>query len=547
MRRFVIFLLSLAVFGGSAASQAQTDAEVPGPSLALFNQPFYSCVRNFYVATTGKNSNDGSAASPWLTIQRADTSSRTGGDCINVAPGTYQARVLIQHGGNAPTATGHVVYRCEVMNACHILAPGGGSLWGFALNGNFVVVDGFELDGNDALQTDGIADVCLVSSDPASGRGSSATQAGGSSHHLWAINNIIHHCNLAGIGWQNKEWYYAIHNTVYHNAFTSGFQGSGIGYVVVQCIEANVPNCYASGISGAPASDYSYAPSGNDLTFNPPAGYFPFHNVIAWNVVFNNRLKYTNPVGCKNHTDGNGIILDTFFDGVSNTFAYPFQTLVMGNIAYYNGGRGIQVFRSSNITVANNTVFNNGIDTCLQQAAFIIGDLSQNGGTNNTWINNLALSVQGAYGNNCSLNAGNSTIADENNTYQNNILSVNPANPKMPSHRPCLYDADVKAFSCSNNKCGVDPSFANVTAGVASQASSNQPPRETSIPRNRNFAITTSSPAFDYGQTKTFLPSQLSDAGACSHTLTSCPALSSASPARLETDEGTRPASARNR
>jgi len=507
----------------ATASSAPSSTEVPGPSLALFNQPFYTCVRNFYVATTGSDSNDGSAGSPWLTIQKADTSARTGGDCINVAPGTYQARVVIEHGGNVPTATGYVVYRCQVMDACHVLAPGSGSLWAFGFNGNFVVVDGFELDGNNALQADGVAGVCFVSSDPAFGRGVSATQAGGSSHHLWAINNIIHHCNLAGIGLQNKEWYYAIHNTVYHNAFTSGFQGSGIGYVSVQCIEANVANCYTSGISGTPASDYSYVPSGNDLTFNPPAGYAPFHNVVAWNVVYNNRINYNSSVACQNHTDGNGIILDTFLDGFSNTLVYPFQTLAMGNISYYNGGRGIEVFRSSNITVANNTVFNNGTDTCLQQTAFVVGDLSQNGGTNNIWVNNVALSVQGAFGNNCSLNAGNSTIADANNTYLNNVFGVNPANPQMSSGRACLFDSDVTAFSCSNNKCGVDPLFANATAGVAAQTSNNQPPGGTWVPGNSNFAITASSPALNYIQTEPFLPAQLSDAGACSHTLISCP------------------------
>src|SRR5712671_2729412 len=137
------------------------NVESPGPSQTLFDHPWYTCVRNFYVSTTG---NDGAAGtSPgaaWLTIQNADTSSRTGGDCINVAPGTYNAGVLIQHGGSAPTASGYVVYRCQVLDACHVLATGGGFLWGFAFNGAFVVVDGFELDGNNALLADGIADKC---------------------------------------------------------------------------------------------------------------------------------------------------------------------------------------------------------------------------------------------------------------------------------------------------------------------------------------------------------------------------------------------------
>src|SRR6266481_1001651 len=68
----------------SPTGTPSSDAEVPGPSQALFNGPFYTCVRNFYVATTGNDTHDGSADSPWRTIQNADKTSRTGGDCINV-------------------------------------------------------------------------------------------------------------------------------------------------------------------------------------------------------------------------------------------------------------------------------------------------------------------------------------------------------------------------------------------------------------------------------------------------------------------------------
>jgi parallel beta-helix repeat protein len=526
MRRFLIFLLPFAALAVSLAasvvSSAQTGAEPPGPSQALFNQPFYTCARNFYVATTGNDSNPGSASQPWQTIQNADTPSRTGGDCINVAPGTYEANVLIQNGGTGPTATGYVVYRCQILDACHILAPGGGRLWGFANAGNFVVVDGFELDGNNSLQTDGIADACIATDDPTYGEGGSPTQAGASAHHIWVLNNIVHHCNEAGVELSGKEWYYTIHNTVYHNSFTSGYQGSGIGYVVVQCIEAGGTHCYTSGISGVPASDYSYVPAGNDLVFNPPAGYAPFHNVVAWNVVYNNRINYNSPnVACNQHTDGNGIIMDTFFDNFSNTLSYPYQTLVMDNISYYNGGRGIHAFDSSNVTVANNTVFNNITDTCLANAASVVGDLSQQGGADNVWINNVSLTVQNYVGNTCSLLAGNGPITtDLNNTYINNVLSINPAAPNAG----CLYNNDISYFSCSSNNCGVNPSFVNATAGVAA-GSTNEPVGGTWIPGLSNFAITTSSAAYNYGQAEPYLSAQASDAGACYHTLTSCPAI----------------------
>jgi parallel beta-helix repeat protein len=505
----------------STSGNPPTGVEAPGPSQALFNNPFYTCLRNFYVATNGNDANDGTTPStPWATIQHADTSARTGGDCINVAPGTYQQSVLIHHGGIAPTSTGYVVYRCQTMNACHILAPGGGHLWGFANAGNFVVVDGFELDGNNSLQTDGVADTCIGTDDATYGRGNSSYQAGASSHHLWVLNNIIHHCNLSGVTFNNKEWFYTIHNTVYHNSWTSGYQGSGIGYVVVQCIEASGTNCYTSGIAGTPSSGYDYTPSGNDVVFNPPAGYYPFHNVVAWNVVYNNRLNYNNPVGCANHTDGNGIIMDTFLDGFSNTLTYPYQTLVMNNVSYFNGGRGIHVFASSTVTVANNTAFNNNTDTCLAVAAYVNGDLSQQGGANNVWINNASKSVANLRNNTCALLAGNGRgVTDTNNSYNNNVLSTTRPTKGNP---PCVFDNDVTYFACSSNKCNTDPGFVNATAGVAA-GNNGAPIGGTWIPGNSNFAITTTSPAYSYAKPEAYLPSQNTDAGACSHALTTCP------------------------
>jgi parallel beta-helix repeat protein len=520
MLRFQIFLPSLVVLLVALVSSGQSQ-EVAGPSQTLFSSPWYTCLNNYYVSTAGSDSNPGTASQPWLTIQNADTAARKGGDCVNVEPGTYEANVVIQHGGPGPTAIGYVVYRCQVLDACHILAPGGGHLWGFELNGNFVVVDGFELDGNNALQTDGIADACIGTDDPTYGEGSSPTQAGASSHHIWILNNIIHHCNESGVQLNNKEWFYVIHNVVYHNSYQSGYQGSGISLAGIQCIEVGGMNCYTSGIGGTPSSDYSYAPSGNDLVFSPPAGYFPFHNVTAWNAVYDNRINYNNSVGCSAHTDGNGIIMDTFLDGFSNTLTYLYQTLVMDNISYYNGGRGVHVFASSNVTVANNTVFNNITDTCLADAASVVGDLSQQGGANNVWENNVSLTVQNYVGNTCALLAGNAGgVTDLNNTYTNNVLSINPTTFSAG----CLYNNDVSYFSCSSNKCGVNPSFVNATAGVAA-GSNNQPAGGTWIPGLSNFAITTSSPAYNYGLTEPYLSAQASDAGACYHTLTSCPAI----------------------
>jgi parallel beta-helix repeat protein len=468
-------------------SSSGQSTSAPGPSAALYAAPFYSCLRNFYVATNGNDSNPGTQASPWLTIQHADSSSRQAGDCINVAAGIYQEDVLIQHGGSAPTPTGYVAYRCQTLDGCHVLAPGSGHLWGFEGGGNFVVVDGFEVDGNNALVPNGVADACFGSDGDTYGTGKS-------SHHLWILNNIIHDCNLAGIDFNNKEWYYILQNTVYHNSWTSGYQGSGIGLVVVQCIEAGNGLC-ASGSTYAGGTG-TYTPSGMDLTYLPP-----FHIVISGNNVYDNMIAANNPVACGAHTDGNGIIMDTFLDETTLSLVFPYRSLVSYNVSYANGGRGIHVFRTSNVTVANNTVYGNGTDPCL--SAYYLGDLSQAGGANNVWMNNISQSVLTPVNPACSYCGGRNApfvagdaagIIDLNNTYTDNVT--------YGGDGVQLFNNDVNYFSCSNNGCNVNPLFISVTSP--------------------NFALQPSSPAMNYSATLSSIPELSSDAGACPTSLTTC-------------------------
>ena len=478
-----------------------------GPNAASFNAPFYSCVRNFYVSTTGSDSNAGTQASPWLTIQQADSSARMPGDCVNVAAGTYNANVVIQHGGNAPTPTGYVVYRCATLDKCHVLAPGQGSLWLIQTPANFSVVDGFEIDGNGttAGAPDGLADMCIGSSWSANRW--YAAPNNDAVHHVWVMNNIVHHCNLTGISFSNKEWIYAIHNTVYHNSWTSGYEGSGIGMVVFRCIEQGNSACASS--TTAATGTGTYVPSSMDLTVAAP-----FHNVFSYNVVYDNSEAHDG-LPCGSHTDGNGIILDTFLDQATNTIAYPYQTLVSGNVSYGNGGRGIHVFRTSNVTVANNTVYGNGQDTCIN--GYYLGDLSQNGGSNNVWINNIAQSVMTAANPTCGgtipggvngktsfcghrnvpLVAGNAAgfTPDTNNTYSNNVL--------YGGDGVQLFDNDAGYFSCTKNKCNTNPNFVS--------------------PLVANFALLSTSPAIGYALSQAYLSPAPLDAGACPKAFSACP------------------------
>lgn len=263
--RVLVWLLLLA---------ASALAEQPGPDPEAFATQTYGagiglvyvCSQSYFVdGTTGNDSNPGSMAQPWKTIQHADAISRAPGDCINVAPGTYvwTAPFNQTQGGNAATPTGYVTYRCEVLDQCFISyqGPGGAGTWVWETVIPYMIIDGFDIDGGETFNYGGLADVCLVGS-------LLDTHAVG--HHIWILNNVVHGCGLGGIDEQDSEYYFILHNTVTNSAWTSQFQGSGMCFCSLRAL-------------GDPLNPYPpYTPTQYDEAFAP------FHNMMNWNFVYNN-------------------------------------------------------------------------------------------------------------------------------------------------------------------------------------------------------------------------------------------------------------------
>jgi hypothetical protein len=486
----------------SDSSKTGPSVEVPGPSAALYAAPYYTCQRNFYVAPTGLDSNDGSQGSPWLTIQNADSSSRTGGDCINVAPGTYAAGATVTHGGSTASATGYVAYRCQTLDGCVITESDHGFAIAQATSAaqsnvtNYVIFDGFEL---------------AASSPVTYGQGIEVSASGANSaglfesHHVWVINCKIHGYGQSGMQMNDGEYLYAIHNIVYGNArVTCDAQGSGISFVEAKAIPG------------------SYAPTADD-TNNPAMGLlgpnFPFHNVVSWNVTYDNALTGCGSASNAYDTDGNGIIMDTFNGAGEENVAYPSQTLVAFNVSYDNGGGGVHVFRSEYVTVANNTCYDNYLDPYNNGSARACIDST--GSYGDTFLNNIAVAIPAstsmcaysvapyAMWNNAYIGSppSSSSTAD---VFGNNIGKLDGTSCQAEE---LVSNGD--SFSCSQNKCSTDPSWVNV--GATSTGS------ETTPPVGSNFALQAGSPAIGYGQTPSYLSPQAVDVGACSHSLTTCP------------------------
>src|SRR5450631_1213453 len=194
--------------GSQRYPRRNTSVELPGPSPSLFANPFYTCVNNYYVATTGDDSNPGTQASPWLTLQHADAVGRVAGDCVNVAPGSYAAGVQPTHGGNLASPTGYVVYRCQTLDGCKITASGGNADPAFNISStgsgpNYLVLDGFEVAAG-SMTLYGVGVELYFPN--------GADTGGTTSHHIWIINDIIHGYGQAGVGTGGGDYNYFLHN-----------------------------------------------------------------------------------------------------------------------------------------------------------------------------------------------------------------------------------------------------------------------------------------------------------------------------------------------
>jgi hypothetical protein len=480
----------------SAPVQTSPSVQKPGPSADLFANPYYTCVNNYYVSTSGNDFNNGSPGAPWLTLQHADSTPRAPGDCINVAPGTYNG-VTLSKGGNAATSTGYLVYRCQTLDGCTIngnAGPnrnGGFSLsYGASAIANYVVIDGFNIVAANGGPYGWGVDASGLSSTPPS------------SHHIWILNNIIHGFSQSGVQMATSEYFYTLHNTIYDNAgSTCDAQGSGISYFTPYTL----PN---------------YTPTADDQTNpNPLIGSFErgdgtfFHNVVEWNVAYNNALTQCGTVSNPGNTDGNGIIMDTF-----QKYNYSNPTLVAFNVTYNNGGAGVHIFGSQYVTVANNSCYNNYIDPA-DKATWrgCIDSLDSFGGT---YINNIAVAIPATVSN-CQVGVApytmwSSAVLDAASqppydTWSNNITDVigTGCNGEV---------AIVKgnaSYGATVNKISTNPMWFDV--GNTSFGT------ETTQPVGRNFALQPGSPAIGYGLTERYLPVQSVDVGACSSTLAMCP------------------------
>ncbi|MDB5361057.1 MAG: Hemolysin-type calcium-binding region [Rhodospirillales bacterium] len=307
----------------------------------------YTCLRNWYVAQNGSDRSGGTSSStPWQTLQHAnDSGLLRPGDCVNVANGTYPVRntIYLNRGGSANSPNGYVVYRSASRHGAKIKAVAAGMQDVVAAQANYLILDGFEVDGGNL----GLTNTPFTYGSGIAGYG----------HHFQVLNNVVHDCGGEGIGATYKDWYWIIGNTTYNNAHFNGGHMSGISIYEPRAV--------------------SFTPTSADASAT-------YHIIIKDNVSHDNEEAHV--AGA--HTDGNGIILDDFRNTQSGAAAYPYRSLVQGNTTYANGARGVHLFHTDHVTVEGNVAYGNNLDLAI--AGTWRGELSNAFSSNNSWTNNQA-------------------------------------------------------------------------------------------------------------------------------------------------------------
>ncbi|PYU91727.1 MAG: hypothetical protein DMG25_13865, partial [Acidobacteria bacterium] len=222
---------------------------------------------DYYVSTTGSDSNDGSAAHPWATIAHA--ASVVGpGSTVHVAPGTYRGQFNTSASG---TSSAYITYVSDTKWGAKI-AGGSSSTW--SNYGAYVTIQGFDVTGPtgccNAIYTAGNATQIIGNNvhSVQNSNGCSSTGGGGivvDSTNAQVIGNYAHDngpypaaCNyIHGIyianssnagsnahvynnisfrnsGWGIQLWHSAtneiiVNNTIFNNATGGIVVGAGSG------------------------------------------------------------------------------------------------------------------------------------------------------------------------------------------------------------------------------------------------------------------------------------------------------------------------------
>jgi Right handed beta helix region len=274
-------------------------------------------IYNLYVSPTGSDSNAGTAAKPFKTIQRAANMAKPS-TTVHVAPGTYRENIATKVSG---TSTARIRFVSDTKWGAKIIGSGTEGMW--TNNANYIDIVGFDISGPGRL---GILNW-----------GSYTLVQGNHVHNLTISGGCT---GSGGAGIMNANY--------------TGSDGDIIGNVVH---DIGVPGkCNA--VQGIYHTNLRGHISNNIVYRSSAWGIHLWH--AADKVVVANNTSFANGAGSM----GGGIVMGV---GDSPGGKILTNTLVINNIVYKNPASGIaqycysgQSCIGSGNVVANNLVYGNG-------------------------------------------------------------------------------------------------------------------------------------------------------------------------------------------
>ena len=289
----------------------------------------------YYVSAAGSDVAAGTSTLPWRTLKRSVRDLKPG-DRLIVRAGRYAEPMVVSVSGTPQQPI-------ELIGAGRPLVEAEADA--VSLTGSYLLFEGFEAHS--------------------SGWGS-AIAIGKNNHHVRVVNNLARDSACGGVSAVQTDYLTVEDNRVFGNARRAPWQCSGIS------IYEAVAHDHARGL----------------------------HNVIQRNVVYDNMNIFVDDAVSHSNgktTDGNGITVDDNDHSQNRDLipAYTEATLISDNQVFDNGGRGIHVFKSSNVVVMHNVAFHNLKDANLQRPA---AELSAAFSRNVKMFDNIAVARAGEAG-----------------------------------------------------------------------------------------------------------------------------------------------------